>query len=303
MHLPLRRARASQSFRDELGEVKSRLKTARFGFPGKPGLEAKTKSRDEIFMSRLGANKTLTQWAAEGSGLWAKQVPAGPRGGGQPSGRPGYLKAYEYFFMQSIPLGKWSISCYISKQGCHSHPWFRPSKCEFLSPKSTQEEQYLQSSSCSLWVSTEGKCRILAPDCWDAYEGNDFSVQPVNPKENLSWIFIGRTNSLATWCEELIHWIRPWCREKLKAGGEGDDRGWDIWMASPSQWTWVWASSRSSQWTRKPGVLQYMGSQRVRHFERLNWTEPNMWQCLCLAGSKIRRWTFAPSESFSNKEQ
>ena len=212
MHLPLRRARASQSFRDELGEVKSRLKTARFGFPGKPGLEAKTKSRDEIFMSRLGANKTLTQWAAEGSGLWAKQVPAGPRGGGQPSGRPGYLKAYEYFFMQSIPLGKWSISCYISKQGCHSHPWFQPSKCEFLSPKSTQEEQYLQSSSCSLWVSTEGKCRILAPDCWDAYEGNDFS------EPRLLHIFIHRKelNSLI-WCSlfSVIHKKYFWCLDYL----------------------------------------------------------------------------------------
>ena len=128
-------------------------------------------------------------------------------------------------------------------------------------------------------------------------------IHPVNPKQNLSWIFIGRTNSLATWCEELSHWIRPWCWERFKAGGEGDDRGWDIWTASPSQWTWVWASSRSSQWTRKPGVLQYMGSHRVRHFEQLNWTELSMWQCLCLAGSKIRRWTFAPSESFSNKEQ
>ena len=138
----------------------------------------------------------------------------------------------------------------------------------------------------------------VGEDSWECKE-----IHPVNPKQNLSWIFIGRTNSLATWCKELSHWIRPWCWERFKAGGEGDDRGWDIWTASPSQWTWVWASSRSSQWTRKPGVLQYMGSQRVRHIEQLNWTELSMWQCLCLAGSKIRRWTFAPSESFSNKEQ
>jgi len=57
---------------------------------------------------------------------------------------------------------------------------------------------------------------------------------------------------------------RPWCWERLKAGGEGDDRGWDGWMASPTQWTWVWVNSRSWWWTGRPGVLQSMGSQRVR---------------------------------------
>ena len=97
-------------------------------------------------------------------------------------------------------------------------------------------------------------------------------IQPVNPKGNQSWIFIGRTscwslnsNTLATWCEELTHWERPWCWERLKAGGEGDDKGWDGWMASPTRWTWVWVSSGIWWWTEKPGLLQSMGSQRVRH--------------------------------------
>ena len=68
------------------------------------------------------------------------------------------------------------------------------------------------------------------------------------------------------------YWKRPWCWEKLKAGGEGDDRGWDGWMASPTRWTWVWVSLGSWWWTGKPGVLQSMGSQRVGH----NWaTELN----------------------------
>ena len=70
---------------------------------------------------------------------------------------------------------------------------------------------------------------------------------------------------LATWYEELIHWKRPWCWERLKAGGEGDDRGWDGWMASPTQWTWVWEDSGSWWWIGRPGVLQSMGSQRVGH--------------------------------------
>ena len=101
-------------------------------------------------------------------------------------------------------------------------------------------------------------------------------IQPVN-KGNQSWIFIGRTDAeaetpLATWCEELTHWKRPWCWERLKAGGEGDDRGWDGWMASLTQWTWLWAVSGSWWWTGRPGVLQSTGSQRVGH----NWaTELN----------------------------
>ena len=68
-----------------------------------------------------------------------------------------------------------------------------------------------------------------------------------------------------TWCEGPTHWKRPRCWERLKAEGEGDDRGWDGWMASVTQWTWVWASSRRWWRTGKPGVLQSMGLQRVGH--------------------------------------
>ena len=70
---------------------------------------------------------------------------------------------------------------------------------------------------------------------------------------------------LATWCEELTHLKRRWCWERLTVGVEGDDRGWDGWMASPNQWTWVWVGSGSWWWTGKPDVLQSMGSQRIRH--------------------------------------
>ena len=72
-------------------------------------------------------------------------------------------------------------------------------------------------------------------------------------------------NTLATWCQEPIHWKRPWCWERLTARGEGGDRGWDGWMASPTQWTWVWANSRRWWRTGKPGVLQSMGSRRTGH--------------------------------------
>ena len=72
--------------------------------------------------------------------------------------------------------------------------------------------------------------------------------------------------ALATSCEELTHWKRPWRWERLKAGREGDDRGWDGWMASLTQWTWIWENCRWWWWrTGKPAVLQPTGSQRVGH--------------------------------------
>ena len=88
-------------------------------------------------------------------------------------------------------------------------------------------------------------------------------VKPVNPKGNQCWMFIGKTdadswssNVLATWCKETTHWKRSWCWERLKAEGEGGDRGWVGWMASLIQWTWVWANSGRWWRTGKPGVLQ-----------------------------------------------
>ena len=73
----------------------------------------------------------------------------------------------------------------------------------------------------------------------------------------------------------LTHWKRLWCWEGLGAGGEGDDRGWDGWMASPTRWTWVWVNSGSWWWSKRSGMLQFRGLQRVRHdwTIELNWTE------------------------------
>ena len=97
----------------------------------------------------------------------------------------------------------------------------------------------------------------------------------ISPEYSVDWCWSLNANTLATWCLELTHLKRPWCWERLKAGGEGDDRGWDGWMASPTQWTWVWVNSWSCLWTGRPGVLQPMGSQRVGHYwaSELNWTE------------------------------
>jgi len=107
-------------------------------------------------------------------------------------------------------------------------------------------------------------------------------IQPVHPKGDQSWVFTVKdwcwswdSNTLATWCEELTHLKRSWFWERLRAGGEGGDRGGDGWMASPTQWTWVWVDPGSWWWTGRPGVLQFMGSQRVGHnwATELNWTD------------------------------
>ena len=109
-------------------------------------------------------------------------------------------------------------------------------------------------------------------------------IQPVHPKGIQSWMFIGRTDAEAEtpklWPPGAKSWLigKHW-------GGEGDDRGWDGWMASPTQWTWVWVDSSSWWWTGRPGMLRFMGSQRVGH----NWaTELNLieitsiWDIICL---------------------
>ena len=95
-------------------------------------------------------------------------------------------------------------------------------------------------------------------------------IEPFHPKGDQSWVFIGRTdaeaetpNTLATWCKELTHLKSSWCWEGLGARGEGDSRGWDGWMASPTQWTLVWVNYGSWWWTGRPGMLQSVGSQRV----------------------------------------
>ena len=107
----------------------------------------------------------------------------------------------------------------------------------------------------------------------DYWESLGLQGDPTSPSYRRSvlgvhwkdWCWSWNSNTLATWLEELTHWKRPWCWEGLGAGGEGDDRGWDGWMASLTRCTWVWVSSVSWWWTGRPGVLQFMGSQRVGH--------------------------------------
>ena len=110
---------------------------------------------------------------------------------------------------------------------------------------------------------------------WTARGFNQSILKEISPGFSLEGLTLKlKFQYLGTWCEELIHWKRPWCWARFKAGGEGNDRGWDGWMASPPQWTWVWVSSGSWWWTGEPGVLQSMGLQRVGYdwATELNWT-------------------------------
>ena len=100
----------------------------------------------------------------------------------------------------------------------------------------------------------------------------------ISPEYSLEGLMLElKLQYFATWCKELTHLKRPWCWERLKAGGERDNRGWDGCMASLTQWTRVWVNSRSWWWTGRPGMLQFMGSQsqtQLSDWPELNWTTP-----------------------------
>ena len=122
----------------------------------------------------------------------------------------------------------------------------------------------------------------VGEDSWESLGLQGDPTSPLKRKSVLNihwkdWCWCWNSNTLATWCKKLTHWKSPWCWEKLKMGGEGDDRGWDGYMASLTWWTWVWESSGSWWWTGKPGMLQLVGLQRVEH----NWaTELRLGECL-----------------------
>ena len=117
--------------------------------------------------------------------------------------------------------------------------------------------------------------RILLRVPWTARISNHSILKEISPEYSLKdWCWSWNSNTLATWYEELTHLKRPWCWERFKAGGEGDDRGWDGWMASLTQWTWVSPSFRSWWWTGSL-VCCSPRSRRVGHdwAIELNWTD------------------------------
>ena len=134
----------------------------------------------------------------------------------------------------------------------------------------------------------------------DSWESLGLQGDPTSPSYRKSalnihwkdWCWSWNSSTLATWCEDLTHLKRSWCWERVRARGKEDDRGWDGWMTSLTQWTWVWASSGSWWWTGKPGVLQSLGSWRVGHdwVIKLNWT--------ILSTINLRFWTVSSGSDF-----
>ena len=111
---------------------------------------------------------------------------------------------------------------------------------------------------------------------WTPRKSNQSILKDISPECSLEGLMLKlKPNTLATWCEELTHLKRPWCWEGLRAGREWDDRGWGGWMASLTQWRWVWVNSGNWWWTGRTGVLWSIGSQRVGHdwATELNWTD------------------------------
>ena len=111
---------------------------------------------------------------------------------------------------------------------------------------------------------------------WTARISNQSILKEISPEYSLEGLMMKlRLQYFDDLMRRTDFWKRPWCWERLKAGGQGDDRGWEGWMASPTQWTWVWVNSGSWWCTGRPGVLQSVGLQRVGHdwATELNWTE------------------------------
>ena len=160
---------------------------------------------------------------------------------------------------------------------------------------------------CESWTIKKVKCwridafelccwRRLLRVPWTARKSNQSILKEMSPEYSLEGLMLKLTNSntLATSFKELTHWKRLWCWARFKAGGKGDDRGWDGWMASATRWTWVWVDSGCWWWTGRPGVLQSMGSKRVGH----NWaTELNWRPWRCTQGPLITSPTSQPPTS------
>ena len=127
---------------------------------------------------------------------------------------------------------------------------------------------------------------------WTARRSNQSILKEISPGISLEGMMLKlKLQYFGHSWKELTHWRRLWCWEGLWAGGEGDDREWDGWMASPTRWMWVWVNSGSWWLTGRHGVLWFVGSQRVRHdwVTELNWTEAllikyiwsHLWTDLC----------------------
>ena len=125
------------------------------------------------------------------------------------------------------------------------------------------------------WVPKNWCWRRLLRVSWTARRSNQSILKEISPECSLEGLMLKlKLQYFGHIMWRVTHWKRHWCWERLRAGEEGDNRGWDGWMASPTQWTWVWVNSRSWWWRGRPGMLPFIGLQRVRH----NWATELKWR-------------------------
>ena len=169
------------------------------------------------------------------------------------------------------------ISLFFPHLHCCSHIWYR------FAQKLLYTISNLGSSDGKETACNAGNLGLILESGRSPSKGNGNPLQYScleNSMHREAW-WVHEVAKSWTWMSDY-HLKRPWCWERLRVGGEGDDRGWDGWRASPTQQTWVWVDSGSWWWTGRPGVMQYMGSQRVRYDwqSELNWTEQEF---VCIA--------------------
>ena len=138
------------------------------------------------------------------------------------------------------------------------------------------ESWTIKKAECRRIYAFELWCWRLLRVHWTTRRSNQSILKESSPEYSLEGLMLKLQHFGHLMQKKLTHWKRPWCWERLKVGGEGDDRGWNGWMASLIQWTWIWASSRSWWQTGKPGVFQSMGPQKsqigLSDWTELNWT-------------------------------
>ena len=152
-------------------------------------------------------------------------------------------------------------------------PWSDGTRCHDLSFLYGCDSWTVKKAECWRIDAFELWCwRRLLRVPWAARRSNQSILKEISPGYSLEGLtlklklqYFGHLMQRVDSLEKMTHWKRPWCWEGLGARGEGYDRGWDGWMASPTRWTWVWVNSGSWWWTGRPGMLQFMGSQRVGH--------------------------------------
>ena len=164
---------------------------------------------------------------------------------------------------------------------------------------------------CESWTIKKAECqrtdvfelwcwRRLFRVLWTARRSNQYILKEIRPECSLEGLMLKlKLQYFGHRMRNADSMERPSCWERLKAGGEGDNRGWDCWVASPTRWAWVWVNSRSWRWTGRPGMLQSMGSQRVGH----DWVTELNWCCwsgsaLLILFFKYLLWIYRVSVDF-----